>query len=97
MSLRTADDDPVRPSLDDVQIEVRILLLGRSEGAVALHVRLRDSDREVLVAAVLVEGREPPGFLVEAGQHAMQRERRVRADLAHERDKRCAVRRRRLD
>jgi hypothetical protein len=74
VGLGAADDDPVGPPVDDVEIEVGIGLIAGPQRAVALHVGLRRRHREVLVAAALVERADPLGLVAVARQHALERE-----------------------
>ena len=78
MALRAPHDDAVGRSSTTWTYEVGVGLLVRRLRAVALHVGLRDRDREVVVAAVLVEGLTPLARL--ALEHRSQAEQRVGAD-----------------
>jgi len=51
--LGASDDDAVRPPLLDVQVDVRVDLLARPLGAVALRVGHRDAQRKVAVLNVV--------------------------------------------
>ncbi len=94
MRLGAPHDDALVALVDDVQVQVGVGLLVRRLAAVALHVGLRDRDREVVVAAALVERHE--AFELDVLQHGLQREQRVGADVL-QRDQRPAERGRRLD
>ena len=95
VALRAADDDAVGALLDDVDVEVGIGLRVRREGAVTLDVGLRDRDRQIVVAAVLVVGDGPLARL--ALEHPEQAEQRVGADLLHQRHHRATEAGDRLD
>ena len=63
MGLGPPDHYAVGPLLDDVEIEVRVGLLGRTPGAVALHIGHADGDAQIVVAHVLAEPHDPPVVL----------------------------------
>ena len=99
VDLRAAHDDPVGAPLDDPHVRVGVALLGRAQRTVALDVGLGDADREVAVAAVLVErpNRASRVRLAELVRERQQREQRVAADLLDQQHERLPGPRRGLD
>ncbi len=87
VDLRAAHDDAVRPAVDDPHVEVGIALGRGALRAVALDVGLADRQRQIAVAAVLVERSDVVGA-VGPVRDALEREEGVRADLLDEDDER---------
>jgi hypothetical protein len=94
--LGAADDDPLVAPIDDPEVEVWVVLSRRGPGPVALDVRLRDREREVAVAAMLVVGGDAVGG-VGAVHDPVEGEERVGADLLDQDDERATAARRLLD
>ncbi len=102
VDLRPPDDDAVGAALDDAGVVVRVGLVGRSFGAVTLGVGLGHRDRQVVVAAVLVEGLHAAGvlglvLLVNQAADLVEGEEAVGADLLHQWHQRLPPRRARFN
>ncbi len=90
VDLGAAHHDSIGPLLHHVDVEVRVFLLRWALAAIAFYVGLRDCQRQVAVAASLVEVIETLQALLLAGapQHALQREEGVGADLLNKNNER---------
>ena len=99
VDLGAAHHDPIRALFHHADVEVRVFLLRWALAAVAFYVGLRDCQRQVAVAATLVEVIEALQALLLAGapQHALQREEGVGADLFNKNNERRPFGRARLD
>ncbi len=89
VELRPADHDAIRPAFDDTGVHVGVGLVARPCRTVALHIRLRDRDREIVIAAVPVERLHPPEviglvLLVHLARYPVEREEGIGADLLHQ-------------
>ena len=93
MCLCSTDDHAVGTALDDPQVHVRIGLLRRALEPVALHISLRDREREIVGSAMLVEGLDPLeiGLIFKLSGHREQGEECVGADFFDQYNQRVAL------
>jgi hypothetical protein len=84
VALGASHDDAVLVLVDDAHVQVGVVLRARALRTIALHVRLRNGEREVVVAAVAVERLDPRQPFTVEDPH--QSEEGVGADLVDEGD-----------
>src|SRR5687767_15397925 len=102
MDLRPTDNYPVGAALDYSRVVIGVRLAQRPGAAVALGIGLRDRNREVIVAAVLVErlhALEVIRFvlLIYLARDAMEGEEGIGSDFFHKHNQRLAKGRGGLD